>query len=80
VVYIFLKEFIKLIVIANLIAWPVAFLIMNRWMEKFAYITDIGRTPYVFSFCIVLIIAILTVSFQTVKASLANPADSIRCE
>ena len=80
VVYFFSKEFIKLTLIANLIAWPAAYLLMNKWMENFAYKATIGLTPYVLSFCLVLIIALLTVSFQTVKAAVANPADSLRYE
>ncbi|MFC2117408.1 ABC transporter permease [Bacteroidota bacterium] len=80
IVFLFSKEFIKLIVFANLIAWPAAFFIMKRWMENFAYKADIGWTPYVFSFCIVMIIALLTVSYQTIKAAIANPVDSLRCE
>ncbi|MFC2121344.1 ABC transporter permease [Bacteroidota bacterium] len=80
VIFLFLKEFLKITFIANFIAWPLAFLIMKKWMENFAYKAETGLMPYLIAFCIVLIIALTTVIYHTIKAAIANPTDSLRCE
>ena len=74
------KEFIALVILSNLIAWPVAYFVMTRWLENFAYRTEIGILTFVLSGFIALVIAILTVCFQSIKAALANPVDSLRYE
>jgi putative ABC transport system permease protein len=74
------KEFTKWVVIANLIAWPVAFYVMNNWLHDFAYRIEIGWTVFILSGIIALVIAIVTVSLQTVKAALANPIESLKYE
>jgi putative ABC transport system permease protein len=74
------KEFVWWVVIAALIAWPVGFYLMNRWLGNFAYRIDIGFGIFVMSGALVLFIALLTVGFQAIKAAVANPVDSLRYE
>jgi putative ABC transport system permease protein len=74
------KEFVMLVLLANIIAWPTADLIMNRWLNNFAYRTEIGISTFVFSGLAALVIAFLTVSIQSVKAAMANPVDALRYE
>ncbi|UCE41050.1 MAG: ABC transporter permease [Candidatus Aminicenantes bacterium] len=74
------KEFIILVILANIIAWPVAYFWMAKWLKNFAYRTEIGLGTFLFSGFAALVIAILTVCFQSIKAALANPVDSLRYE
>ena len=74
------KEFIALVIIANIIAIPVAYFIMNKWLQGFAYRTDIGLFTFILSAFIAISIALVTVGFQTIKASRANPVESLRYE
>ncbi|MCG3156380.1 MAG: hypothetical protein DKINENOH_03004 [bacterium] len=74
------KEFLKLVAIANLIAWPVSYYLINGWLQDFAYRIDLGWGIFVAAGGLALLIALLTVSAQTVRAALANPVDSLRYE
>jgi putative ABC transport system permease protein len=74
------KEFTKWVALANLIAWPLAYYFMNKWIQKFAYRSDLDVWIFVFSGLIALCIAVLTVSFQSLKAATADPVDSLRYE
>lgn len=74
------REFAKWILAANVIAWPIAYLVTKHWLENFAHRTSIGLWMFVFSGLITFLIALLTVSFQAVKVSLTNPVNSLRCE
>ena len=74
------KSFIKWVLIANLIAWPAAWYFMNKWLENFAYRIDLTWWVFVLAAALALLIALMTVSFQTIKAALKNPADSLRYE
>jgi putative ABC transport system permease protein len=74
------KQFTKWVLLANVIAWPVAYYIMIRWLKGFAYRTDINISMFIESGLLVLGVAILTVSFQTIRAASTNPADSLRYE
>ncbi|UCG28788.1 MAG: hypothetical protein JSV24_05365, partial [Bacteroidales bacterium] len=74
------REFTWLIVIANIIAWPVAYFIMKNWLKNFAYRTGIPLWIYVLAYGISSVIALLTVSFQSFRAAGRNPADSLRYE
>jgi putative ABC transport system permease protein len=74
------KDFTKLVFIANVIAWPVAFYAMNRWLQNFVYRISLEWWLFVVSGFVALMIAILTVSFHTIKAATSNPADSLRYE
>jgi len=74
------KEFIKLVSIAILIASPIAWWAANKWLQDFAYRINIGWGIFVSAGVIALLIAMLTVSFQAVKAAAANPVRSLRTE
>lgn len=74
------KDFIVLVVIAIVIAIPVATYSMNKWLKNFAYKTNISFWLFVLASCIAVGIALLTISFQAIKAALANPVKSLRTE
>jgi putative ABC transport system permease protein len=80
IVSLFSKDFLKLVLIANLIAWPVAWWAMSKWLEDFAYSIEIGPWVFIAAAGLALSIALLTVSFQAIKAALANPIKSLRTE
>ncbi|MGZ3763989.1 MAG: ABC transporter permease [Mucilaginibacter sp.] len=73
-------NFLKLVLIANLIAWPLAWYAMHRWLYDFAYRIDISWTIFVAVAFISVLIALVTISFQSVKAAIANPVKSLRSE
>jgi putative ABC transport system permease protein len=66
--------------LANIIAWPVAYYSMNKWLQNFAYRIDLSLWIFLLSGLIASLIAMLTVSFQSIKAAMANPVDSLRYE
>ncbi|MCG3118994.1 MAG: hypothetical protein ALAOOOJD_01317 [bacterium] len=74
------KEFVRLVVIANLVAWPFAWLAMNQWLQDFAYRTTLDWQLFARAGGLVLVIALLTVSAQALKAALANPVEALRYE
>ena len=74
------KNFIGLIVIANLFAWPVAFLAMHGWIRNFTYRITIHIWEFLLVAAAALLIAFLTIGSQTVRAAHRNPADTLRCE
>ncbi|MGD9345780.1 MAG: ABC transporter permease [Candidatus Aminicenantes bacterium] len=76
----FLKEYWALIVSANVLAWPFAYFFMTKWLQGFAYRVQIGILIFILSGTLALIIALLTVSYQAIKAANANPLDSLRYE
>ncbi|MFZ1083190.1 MAG: FtsX-like permease family protein, partial [Candidatus Kryptoniota bacterium] len=74
------KEFVKWVLFANIVAWPLAYYIMNNWLKDFAYRTDISVWIFVASGVLALIIALLTVSSHAIRAATANPIESLRYE
>jgi putative ABC transport system permease protein len=74
------EEFTKWVLIANAIAWPVAYYFMNSWLQNFAYRVSINVWIFILAGLLALAIALATVSFQAVKAAIANPIDSLRYE
>ncbi len=74
------KEFIRWVILANVFAWPIAYFIMNKWLEGFAYRTEIDLWIFFLSGATALLISLLTVIYQAVKAALSNPVDSLRRE
>jgi putative ABC transport system permease protein len=75
-----IKEFSKWVLLANLIAWPIAWSAMNKWLQNFAYRIDLTIWPFLLSGLLALLIAFLTVSWQVVRAATANPVDNLRYE
>jgi len=74
------KDFTRWVLAANIIAWPMAFFAMKKWLQNFTYRTDISWWLFVLSGVLALGIALLTVSYQVVKASLTTPINSLRYE
>jgi len=75
------KEFVILILIAFIIASPLAWWVLNDWLNtNFIYSTTIGWFSFVLAGLLALVIGLLTISYHIVKAATANPVDSIMCE
>jgi putative ABC transport system permease protein len=74
------KDFVKLVVFANLVAWPLTWLAMNRWLQNFAFHTEIGWQVFALAIVIGLSVTLLTVSSQSIRAALANPVVALRHE
>jgi putative ABC transport system permease protein len=73
-------DFIKLVLLAIVIATPVSWYAMNQWLEGFAYRMDMHPWIFILAGCIALSIAVLTISYQSVKSALMNPVSSLRSE
>jgi len=73
-------EFVKLVLIANLIAWPIAYLALNKWLQNYSHRIDIGIGLFILSSCLVLLIALVSVGYQAIKAARANPVEALRYE
>jgi putative ABC transport system permease protein len=76
----FSKDFMRLIALANGLAWPIAYFAMHKWLQNFAYRIDLHLGIFIFSGICTLFVAFLTVSYQSIKAAFANPIDSLRYE
>lgn len=74
------KDFLKLVAIAVLIAFPLSWYMMTQWLDSFAYRITIGPLVFVIACATVVVITLLTVGFQAIKAALANPVKSLRSE
>jgi putative ABC transport system permease protein len=74
------KEFLKWVVLANIIAWPAAYIAMNQWLSSFAYRAKIGIWSFIVSALLALLVAIITVSYQSIRAAATNPMDALRYE
>ena len=75
-----MKSFAKWVVLANIIAWPLAYYYISKWLENFAYRTSIGIETFILSALLVLVIAVITVSFKVIRVSLSNPVESLKHE
>jgi putative ABC transport system permease protein len=73
-------DFLKLIIMAIVIASPIAWWVMSKWLEDFAYRINISLWVFVIAGLVAIVIAFLTVSFQAIKAAIANPVKSLRTE
>jgi putative ABC transport system permease protein len=80
VVLLLSKEFVKLVIISLLIASPFAWFFMNKWLQDFAYRINISWWIFIVAGVFTILIALLTVSFQAIKAATANPVKSLRSE
>ena len=74
------KDFIRLILLASVVAMPIAYYAINRWLQSFAYRIDVGVGTFIGGGVLVLVIALLTISYQAIKAARANPVDTLRYE
>ncbi|UWX54675.1 hypothetical protein NYZ99_17780 [Maribacter litopenaei] len=75
-----MQDFFKLIIIAGIIATPIAWYFMNRWLESFEYRTPLNWWVFALAVAIVMAITLITISYQAIKAAIANPVKSLRTE
>jgi len=80
ILFLFLIQFAKWVIISNVIAWPLAYFVIKPWLQNFTYRIDFPFWTFIISLLLSLIIAAITVSWQSIKASRMNPATSIRVE
>ncbi|MDA3952344.1 MAG: ABC transporter permease [Bacteroidales bacterium] len=80
IVVIISKGILKLIVIASIVSWPIAYWVMNNWLQDFSYRVDINLVMFVVIPVLTIILSLLTVIYQTVKAARKNPAETLRYE
>ena len=80
IVFMISRELIRMVILANAIAWPVAYLVMKNWLSAFPYRENITIMTFIFSGIIVFSIGLATVSYQAIKAGLSNPVDSLKYE
>ncbi|MFC1724480.1 ABC transporter permease [candidate division KSB1 bacterium] len=80
IVYILSKEFIRWVILAVVIAFPIAWYAMQKWLENFAYKTTIGIGVFITTFLIAICISFISVAYKSIKAAAANPVDSLKNE
>jgi putative ABC transport system permease protein len=80
VVLLLIKQFLKWVAIASIIAWPLAWYIMNTWLADFAYRVEISWSIFLIATVMALLITVITVSSQAIKAAVANPVNALRYE
>ena len=74
------KEFALLVVISSLIAWPAAYITMNKWLQNFAYRTDVNPGSFILATSVALVISLFTVSLHAGRAAVLNPVEAIKYE
>jgi len=74
------RDFVKLILIASVLAFPIAWWVMHNWLEDFSYRVSISWWVFIAAGSVALLVALFTVSFQAIKAAIANPIKSLRTE
>lgn len=74
------KEFAKWVIVSNILAWPIAYLLIDTWLKNFAYRIALTPIPFVLSGVAALLIALVTVGSHAIRAAMANPVDSLRSE
>jgi putative ABC transport system permease protein len=80
IIYLLSKQFTKWVVLSNLIAWPIAYYFMHKWLQRFAFRPGISIWSFLLASVVVLIIALFTVSYQTIKAARSDPVELLRYE
>ncbi len=73
-------DFLRYVAVALVIGLPLAYWAINQWLQKFAYHVDVGISTVAFTLLVTLMVAFATVSWQSIRAALANPVDSLRSE
>ena len=73
-------EFVVLVLVANVLAWPAAWLIMRRWLEDFAYRVEVGWGIFFASGGVVLLVTLVTIGYHVIRTAFSNPADVLRSE
>jgi putative ABC transport system permease protein len=80
VVVLLSKNFLKLVIISNVIAWPVIYFAMHKWLENFAYRAGIKPLTFILAGLLAVAVTLATVSYQSIKAALSNPVDALKFE
>jgi len=80
IVILFTRNYARWVFVANILAWPAAYFAVSKWLQVFAFRTPVGFIPFILAGLITLAVALLSVIFQTMKAALANPVQSLRYE
>jgi ABC-type antimicrobial peptide transport system permease subunit len=80
IMLLFVKEFLWIVIIAGIVVCPIAWLIMNGWLNDYAYRVPLTAMPFIISIAGLALITILLIGLQTIKAGLANPVKSLRTE
>jgi putative ABC transport system permease protein len=80
IVRMFSTEFTKLVIIGNILAWPLAYYVMSKWLENFAYHTNLSWWMFALGAVLSIAVVIITISYQSYKAATKNPAESLRYE
>lgn len=80
IVYLLSNEFLRLVLVANIFAWPAAYYMINNWLDGFAYRVAVSPWVFLAVSSIAILIAVLTTSVQTIRAATANPVESLRYE
>ena len=80
IVYLLSRDLVRLVLLANLIGWPVAYYAMGRWLQNFAYRTHVNPGIFLLAALLTLAVSLGTLSFQSIKAATADPVDSLRYE
>jgi ABC-type antimicrobial peptide transport system permease subunit len=80
IMLLFIKEFVIIILVAAIVACPVASWVMDNWLNNYAYHITISLLPFLLSIIILAVITLLLIGFQTIKAANANPMKSLRTE
>ncbi|WP_234736859.1 ABC transporter permease [Tellurirhabdus bombi] len=80
IIGLFLREFVSVIIVANLIAWPLAYWLLNNWLSRFAYRQEISWQPFALVAVVLVLLTAGLVSLQTIKTALLNPVKSLKTE
>lgn len=80
VIFLLVRDFTKWVFLAVVVAWPIGYFVMRDWLQDFAYRASLDIWIFLSAALLALVISILTVSYQSVKAALANPANSLKYE
>jgi len=80
IIFMFSRDTLISVLVSCFISWPVVYFVMNRWLQNFAYRTDVGIWPFLLSGLVVMLTAVIIISCQSIKAATANPVDSLRYE
>lgn len=74
------KVFFKWVIVSTAIAWPIAWFLMDGWLQNFAYRIDLGISVFIFSMLVAFLLTLITIAYQTIKAAFINPVDALKCE
>jgi putative ABC transport system permease protein len=80
IILLLVREFTKWVLLAVLIAWPIGYFVMNNWLQNFAYRISVGMDTLLVAALLALLVSLITVSFQSIRAALAEPVNSLRYE